>query len=60
MSDARGNYPTHAVDWEAVYREAGVEPPWTRVWRDGVNVTDRLESWPEPVKPKRKRAPRRR
>jgi len=29
-------------------REAGMEPSWSRVWRDGQDVTDRPELWPWP------------
>lgn len=32
-----------------LYREAGMEPPWTRVWDEGVDVTDQDPStWPYP------------
>ena len=34
--------------FERVYRDAGVEPPWTRVYLDGVDVTDSPELWPWP------------
>ena len=30
---------------ERTYLEAGAEPPWVRVWRDGRDVTDRPEQW---------------
>lgn len=30
---------------ERLYVEAGSEPPWARVMRDGVDVTDRPEVW---------------
>lgn len=37
-------------EWGAqVYREAGMEPPWERVYRDGVDVTEEDTSawtWP--------------
>jgi hypothetical protein len=33
--------------YAAVYRAGGMEPPWERVWRDGVDVTDEPpETWP--------------
>lgn len=30
---------------ELLYLRAGAEPPWERVKRDGVDVTDRPELW---------------
>lgn len=41
-------YPSMNTDLAvALYRREGMEPGWTRVWRDGVDVTDRPELWPE-------------
>jgi len=31
----RGEYPAMTTDWEAIYREHGVEPPWTLEWKNG-------------------------
>jgi hypothetical protein len=43
-------YPAHDPAGDAdAYREKGVEPPWTRVWSRGRDVTDESpESWPWP------------
>lgn len=37
----------------SVYRNAGMEPPWERVYKDGRDVTDTLppEEWPWPWNP---------
>lgn len=54
-------YPASAVDvGERAYRELGIEPPWTRVWDDGMDVTDQDPStwpyrWNEAKRPKRHR-----
>lgn len=47
-------YPRHDIDsTNRLYREAGMEPPWTRVYRDGEDVTDTVppEQWPWPWNP---------
>jgi hypothetical protein len=43
-------YPTHSSERAAqLYRDAGMEPPWTRVWREGRDVTDEDPvTWPWP------------
>jgi len=43
-------YPAPDLEWVArSYRDAGMEPPWTRVYRAGVDVTDQPpETWPWP------------
>lgn len=48
MTDNEGNYPDHTSNTDAeLYRAAGVEPPWERVYNNGVDVTDQPELWPE-------------
>ena len=46
-------YPGFRRDaFERAYRDRGIEPPWTRVWDDGVDVTDQPQStWPFPWNP---------
>jgi len=53
-------YPKFRGDaFERAYRERGIEPPWTRVWDDGVDVTEQDPStWPFPWNPAKR--PRRR
>jgi hypothetical protein len=43
-----GHYPTHEPTPFAaqIYRDAGVEPPWLRVWDNGKDVTDHISLWP--------------
>ena len=43
-------YPRFRGDaFERAYRDEGIEPPWTRVWDNGVDVTDQDPStWPFP------------
>jgi hypothetical protein len=61
MTGNEGKHPNHKSNADAeIYRKAGVEPPWERVWRDGVDVTDQPELWPELwANPKRYRRRRR-
>ena len=49
-SAANGSgYPTSERDTVAqLYRDHGMEPGWTRVWREGVDVTDEEEYFPPP------------
>jgi hypothetical protein len=43
-----GSHDIYDKSSEDEYRERyGQEPPWTRVYRDGVDVTDTPELWPE-------------
>jgi hypothetical protein len=36
----------------SLYRQAGMEPPWKRAYRDGVDITDEpRESWGWPFNP---------
>jgi hypothetical protein len=46
-------YPSrHDPDLEDFYRAHGMEPPWTRVWSNGRDVTDEDPStWPWPWNP---------
>ncbi|GAB3132069.1 hypothetical protein [Marisediminicola antarctica] len=46
-------YPKFRGDaLERAYRERGIEPPWTRVWDDGADVTGQDPStWPFPWNP---------
>jgi hypothetical protein len=32
---------------ERAYLQAGLEPPWVRVWRDGKDVTEEPTEWTE-------------
>ena len=41
---SRDDFEAQAV---AAYRAEGIQPPWRRVWRNGVDVTDKPELWPE-------------
>jgi len=36
--------------WAQTYIDHGMNPPWLRVWRDGVDITDAVppEEWPWP------------
>jgi hypothetical protein len=62
MAGSHDEYDRHVED---LYREAGIEPPWTRVWQDGVDITDTVppDEWPWPYnknsphanRPRRKR-----
>lgn len=46
MPSRSGEYPRMSADRdELVYLESGMEPPWTRVWREGVDMTDHPEVW---------------
>ena len=38
------------VIWQAIVRSHGIEPPWTGVYRGGVDITDTVppEEWPYP------------
>jgi len=52
------NNPQHDVD-EALERAhrlggPGWEPAWSRVWKDGVDVTDSPELWPYPWNPNKR------
>jgi hypothetical protein len=56
MTDIEGNCLARMFDGDAAaYRDAGVEPPWTRVWSNGVNVTDHPELWTNPERYRRRR-----
>jgi hypothetical protein len=60
-----GSHDEYDDGAEKLYRANGVEPPWKRVWLDGVDITDTVppEQWPwpfnkdapHPVHPRRKR-----
>ncbi|MCU1585009.1 MAG: hypothetical protein JWM49_1565 [Microbacteriaceae bacterium] len=62
MAGSHDEYDRHVED---LYREARIEPPWTRVWQDGVDITDTVppDEWPwpynknapHPNRPRRKR-----
>jgi hypothetical protein len=48
MKDPQGRLPERNLDADAqVFRDAGVEPPWERVYSNGVDVTDQPELWPD-------------
>jgi len=48
MTDAHGRKSDVNFSRDAeTFRASGMEPPWERVWRDGVDVTDKPELWPE-------------
>jgi len=54
-------YPQSIEDrFAQAYRDAGMEPGWTRVWRDGVDVTDLVpeSDYPWPWNPSAKRGVR--
>ena len=54
--DDKPGYPTFGTKehWaEEVYRRAGDEPPWTRIWNDGEDVTDDPSRWPQTPTTKR-------
>ncbi|HEY8589583.1 MAG TPA: hypothetical protein VIL55_08525 [Naasia sp.] len=51
-------YPSFSAQWE-IEREQRIggpnwKPGWTRVWRDGVDVTDQPDLWPWPWNPDRR------
>lgn len=48
MEIGRGEYVLgdENADPGKAWREVGLTPPWERVYRDGVDVTDSPELWP--------------
>jgi hypothetical protein len=53
VTDPTAKYTDKTYSWDAqLYRAAGMEPSWTRVWDDGVDVTHNdPATWPWPWNP---------
>ncbi len=51
-ANGRGYPRSDADPVMQMYRAAGMEPGWTRVWDDGIDVTDQdPATWPWPWNP---------
>ena len=60
-SGSHSPFDPYDYEWlDKMWRDAGQEPPWTRIFADGVDVTDDPSRWPKwKTDPESLRRPRR-